>query len=213
MVCPHCEGADEVFGYGYAKRDLKAYREKGASKTTNVMLGALRDWGVTGKTLLDIGGGIGAIQHELIASGLQSAVDVDASQAYITMATQEAERRGHREKIEFKHGDFVQLAPDLNPADIVTLDRVVCCYPDMHALIDLSSKLAQQAYALVYPRDNFLTRNGIHLLNFFAFRLSGNPFRTYIHDTEAVDKIIRGNGLERVLHKNVGFWQVFVYQR
>jgi len=213
MVCPHCEGAEDVFSRGYARKDLESYRKKGASKATNVMLDLFKSVGVTGKNLLDIGGGVCAISHELIAAGLSHAVDVDASTAYINVAKEEAERRGHPDKIQFQHGDFVQLAPEIESADIVTLDRVVCCYPDFHALVDLSSQRAKEFYGLVYPRDNVITKFGIHVLNFFVFRLQGNPFRTFVHDSKAIDSIITGNGLRQIKHKNVGFWQVFVYQR
>ena len=83
MVCPHCEGADDVFSWGFAKRDLKEYHEKGVSKSTGILLKMLKSMGVNGKSLVDIGGGVGVIQHELIADGLAQAVDIDASEAYI----------------------------------------------------------------------------------------------------------------------------------
>lgn len=213
MVCSHCQGAEDVFGKGFAKRDLKEYREKGASKATQIMLDALKKLGVSGKTLLDIGGGVGIVQHELIKAGVSQATDVDASQAYIQAAQKEAERQGHPDKISFQHGDFVQLAPQIEAADIVTLDRVVCCYPDMHKLVELSSARAKDFYALIYPRDNIISRNVVHIFNFFAFRIHGNPFRTYIHDSQTVDGIIRGNGLQQVAYQKSGMWQVAVYRK
>lgn len=213
MVCPHCEGAEDVFSRGYAKKDLEAYREKGASKTTQLMITLFKSIGVSNKSLLDIGGGVGAISHDLISAGLTHAVDVDASTAYLKVAKEEAEQRGHADKIQFLHGDFVQLAPEIDAADIVSLDRVVCCYPDFHALVDLSSQRARELYGLVYPRDNFLTKLAIPIFNFFAFRLWGNPFRTFVHDSKTIDNIITGNGLQQIHHKNVGFWQVRIYRR
>lgn len=213
MLCPHCEGADDVFGKGLAKRDLKNYHEKGASKSTKILLDMLKKFGVEGKSLLDIGGGIGVIQHELIAEGLDHAIDVDASSAYIQVAKNEAERRGHLDKIRFEQGDFVQLAPKIDSVDVVTLDKVVCCYPDMHALVDLSSARAQEFYGLIYPRDNLISKAVMPIFNFFAFRLWGNPFRTYIHDTAEIDAIIRGNGLQQIEHRKTGVWQVALYQR
>lgn len=213
MVCPHCQGAEDIFSRRRAQQDLDAYREKGASKATQVMLDMLKAFSVTGKTLLDIGGGVGAIQHELIASGLSHAIDVDASSAYINAASEEAQRQGHLEKIQFQHGDFVQIASEIEAADIVTLDKVLCCYPDVRALVDLSSQRANEFYGLVYPQDNILSKNLVHLLNFFAFRLWGNPFRTYIHDSKIIDGIIQSNGLRQIERKNVGFWQILIYQR
>ncbi|MEO1291193.1 MAG: methyltransferase domain-containing protein [Chloroflexota bacterium] len=213
MTCPHCQGAEDVFTIKYARSDLKKYRKNGAEKTTALMLNAIKQLGFTDRTLLDIGGGIGIISHELIAEGLASSLDVDASQAYINAAQEEANRRGHADKIDFQHGDFVQLAPQITSADIVTLDRMICCYPDFEALVDLSSQRAEQIYAVVFPRDNILTHPVIGLLNFLAFRLNNNPFRTYIHNSDQIHDIIRGNGFQRTLHKKLLFWQVMVYQK
>jgi len=213
MVCSHCQAAEDVFGIKYAYKDLKEYRKKGARKSTQSMLTTLKNVGVANQTLLDIGGGIGAISHELIAAGLSSAVDVDASQAYIQVAQEEAQHRGYADKMSFQHGDFVQLAPTIDTADIVTLDRVICCYPDVEALVNLSSARAKHLYGVVYPRDNILSRNISHIFNFIGFRLQGNPFRIYIHDSTVIDGIIRNNGLQRIQHKNVGMWQMMVYQR
>ncbi|MGJ3239818.1 MAG: class I SAM-dependent methyltransferase [Anaerolineae bacterium] len=213
MVCSHCQGAEDVFSQKYARKDLNTYREKGASQSTQLMLTTLKRLGVVDKTLLDIGGGVGAVAHELLAEGLAHALDVDASSAYINVATEEAQRRGHLDRITFQHGDFVQLAPQIDMTDIVTLDRVVCCYPDFEALIDLSSQRAREVYALVYPRDHLLSKSLIPVFNFFAFRIWGNPFRTYIHDSQAIDAIIRNNGLECLARHTTSLWQVLVYRR
>ena len=213
MVCPHCQGAEKVFNEQWAQDDLDSYRKNGPAKTTRLLLDALREAGVAGLSLLDIGGGIGAVQLELLMLGVADAVYVDASTAYLRLAQAEAEKRGYAENIEYVHGDFVQIAADIEAADIVTLDRVICCYPDMRALVNRSSQRAKRYYGLVYPRDNILTRWGIHVFNFFVFRLWGNPFRNYIHSSSEVDAIVRGNGLTLMHHRNVGLWQVFVYER
>jgi magnesium-protoporphyrin O-methyltransferase len=90
-------------------------------------------------TLLDIGGGLGGIQHALLAGGVVQATYVDASSAYMKAAREEAIRREIDEQITFLHGDFVDLAEEIPSAEIVTLDRVVCCYDDMQALVRLSA--------------------------------------------------------------------------
>lgn len=213
MVCPHCKSAEKVFSDSWAQNELKDYHKKGAAKATRLLLGVLKEAGVGGKSLLDIGGGIGVIQHELMTAGAAHSVDVDASTAYLQIAQAEAEKLGYADKAQYVHGDFVQVAPEIETADIVTLDRVVCCYPDMRALVDLSSQRAREFYALVYPHDNLLMRWGIHIFNFFAFKIWGSPFRTYIHPTREVEAIIQGNGLNRIFYKPTGLWQVFVYKR
>ena len=153
-----------------------ASRQKISS--SSIFTGAC-DWfqararGYTKMNLLDIGGGVGAIEHELLESGVQSATDVDASKAYLRAAREEAQRRGLAERVSYQHGNFVDLAAQVPDADIVTLDRVICCYDDMEKLVDLSAARARRFYGLVYPRDTWLARLAVKIINLF-FRLRTN---------------------------------------
>jgi 2-polyprenyl-3-methyl-5-hydroxy-6-metoxy-1,4-benzoquinol methylase len=134
-------------------QELHTYLHRGPARTTRLLLDVLRAEGVEATILLDIGGGVGAIQLEMLVAGVRSATDVDASGAYLEIAREEAQRRGYGDRLTYRHGDFVELAQEIEPADIVTLDRVVCCYHNMPALVGASSAKARQLYGLVYPRD------------------------------------------------------------
>ncbi len=177
-----------------------------------MLIDALKTEGIEGMTLLDIGGGVGAIQHELLSAGVRSAANVDASAAYVAVAKEEAERRGHAGRVSYYHGDFIQLAPEIAPADIVTLDRVICCYDDMQALVGLSSARARNMYGLVYPRDTWWMKIRVAIEN-FVYRLVRNPFRSFVHPTEQVDAVVRSSGLRRRLYRKTFLWQVVVYAR
>ncbi len=100
-----------------------------------MLIDALKTEGVEGATVIDIGGGIGAVQHELLAAGAAHVTSVDASDAYIQTAREESERRGLTGRVTYYHGDFLELAETIPPADIVTLDRVINVYPDWKRLI------------------------------------------------------------------------------
>lgn len=212
MSCPHCQGAEKLFDASTARGDLNSYRKNGPAKTTRLLLNAIRGAGQPGQTLLDIGGGVGAIQHELLADAVQSAVHVDASTAYLGASQEEAGKRGHQERVTYLYGNFVELAPEIKPADIVTLDRVLCCYPDMPALVAASTSRAHQLYGVIYPRDTWWMRLGGRMINGW-FRLRRNPFRFFVHPTDAVDSAIRAGGLAPRFHKNSGAWQVVLYGR
>ena len=212
MTCPHCRGADKIFDQGTAERDLKAYRAHGPGTTTRLLIAALKAAGIADLTLLDIGGGVGAIQHELLNDGARSAIAIDASSAYLHAAKQEAERQGHADRIDYQQGDFVALAPQLPQADIVTLEKVICCYPDMRALVGLSSARAGKLYGVVFPRDTWWMRLGGLVVNLFP-RLQRNAFRFFVHPTEAIEAVVRANGLERCSYRKTLFWQVIVYTR
>ena len=112
----------------------------------------------------------------------------------------------------FKHGDFTTIASDLDSADIVTLDKVICCYDDMDELVGLSSKLAQKIYAVVYPRDNWWTKLLLPIINFYP-KIKGSSFRVFIHPTKQVEDIIIRNGLKRNYYNKRLFWQVAIFTR
>ena len=123
MNCCQCQGIEGFFNQREAARRIKAYQRNGPDRSTRVLLDALRASGVEGATLLDIGGGIGAVQLGLLDAGAASATDIDASSAYIAAARDEAVRLGFGDRVTYQHGNFVDLAPGIAPADIVTLDR------------------------------------------------------------------------------------------
>lgn len=208
----HCEGIEQLFDDQNAQEDLEAYQQHGATNTTQVLVDTIKAGGVAGQTLIDIGGGIGAIQHLLLQAGVSSVVGVDASQAYLKVAGREAERQGFADRISFQHGNFVALAADIEPADIVTLDRVICCYPDPHSLVGLSSARAKQTYGVVFPRDAWWMKIAGRLLN-LVFWVQRNPFRFFVHPTSEIDAIVAANGLHRRFQRNMGMWQVIVYGR
>jgi magnesium-protoporphyrin O-methyltransferase len=212
MRCGQCCGIERLFDKKMAARELKRYREKGPSKTTRLLLDGLRLRSIPGKSLLDIGGGVGAVQQELLKAGVSEATDADASTAYIDVAREEAMRQGNADRIRFLHGDFVDLAPDIQPADIVTLDRMICCYPDATTVLRLAAERARALLGLVYPRDTLLMKYSTPVMNAF-FALQKNPFRLFMHRTKMVDSQLRGAGLKKCFERKTPIWQIVVYER
>ncbi len=210
--CPQCEGIEITFNEEAVDDDLRLYRAEGLDETTEWLLDAIKARGVDGMSLLDIGGGVGMIQHELLKSGASKATHVDASSAYIEAAQREAKRRKLREKIEWHHGNFVDLAPDLDPADIVTLDKVICCYNDMPSLVKASAKLAKHYYGLVYPRDAWWFRAAARVMNSFQW-LIRNPYRMFVHPSAEVERLFKKAGLKPAFHRQDWLWQVALYTR
>jgi len=211
MTSCQCEGLERETKK-WVIEDLAQYRQGKPSKTTRMLVTALVDLGVQGLSLLDIGGGIGVVQLELLRAGSTEATSIEASAAYVRIAEQEAARAGLQRKITFVHGDFVRLADQVPQADIVTLDRVVCCYDDVEALVSLSAGKARRLYALVYPRDEWWVKLALLFEN-FAYRLQGTPFRAFVHHRELVDRLVRRAWLQVVYDRRTFSWQVVVYQR
>lgn len=196
-----------------AASELRKYREKGPIPSTKALIDALLAAGVEGATVLDIGGGIGAVQHELLAAGAAHVTSVDASASYLEVAREEARRRGVEDRVTYRHGDFVEVAESVPPADIVTLDRVLNVYPDWKRLIELSAVRAQRLYGLVYPRNTPMVRFVILMMN-MVLRLRREPVRAAIRPADEIERIARENGLIPDAAKDVGpAWQLLVYRR
>ncbi len=212
MACGQCQGIESVFNLQAASRELREFRKKGPSKQTVLLVSTIRNLGIQGKTLLDVGGGVGAVQYGLLDAGAATATDVDASTAYLSVAREEATARGYSQRIDHLHGNFVDIAPEIADADIVTMDRVICCYHDMDTLVRLTSAKARAVYGVVYPVDRWWTRLAVAVMNLWL-RLSGSPFRTFIHASAEVDALVAASGLQRQFHQVSGFWQVVVYTR
>ena len=205
-------GCPNIFSTQQADDDLGRYRKDGPTPTTRALIAAIVAEGVESATLLDIGAGIGAIQLELLAAGAASAESVDASEPYVAVAREEAARRGFGDRTRGRVGDFVALAPELDQADVVTLDKVVCCYSDMPALLGAAGAHARRMIGLVYPREAWWMRIAARAMN-FGCRLTRNPLRFYLHGTGAVDGRLRAAGFERRDVSRSLIWQVVLYVR
>jgi len=216
MSCAQCQGIEHQFGSAAVRRKLRQYRRRGPDKTTRLLIEAVRAAlvasDVQDATLLDIGAGLGAIHHALLDGRVSRAVHIDASEAQLAAAREETERRGHGGRVEFLHGNFVDMAPGIPPADIVTLDRVICCYDDMPGLVSRSVEKATRLYGAVYPRDVAWMRIAIAGLNVFE-RVKRSTFRVFLHDPPAIDAELRAAGLTRLSVRETLGWQVVVYRR
>jgi len=212
MPCNCCEITDSAFSEAEARADLKNYRKRGPAEQTKLILEAIRSLGLENADLLDIGGGIGAIHHELLEDMARRATHVDASSAYLKEAKEETARRGHGERVNFIHADFTQVASDLPKADIVTLDRVVCCYPDFRGLLKAAAQHSRSAVALTYPRETWYMRFGLKVVNIFQ-NLRRDPFRVFLHPISEMDSLLKREGFERVSLRRLFVWEMALYQR
>ncbi len=213
MVC--CTGycaAEAQFNHKVAKRDLRRYRRRGADATTRLMLAELRHWPLEGRHLLDVGGGIGVISGELSDARVASAVTVEASPAYLEVARREVGPKYGSRPTQFVLGDFAAIAGTLPDADVVTLDRVVCCYPDPEALLGAAAAKTRQVLAFTYPRDRWYVRTMFAFGNFWL-RLTGKKFRAFVHGPEQMAAVLEAAGLVRATQRKTLVWMLDLYQR
>ena len=194
-----------------AERNLKQYRRKGAQGTTRLIIELLRETGFEDGTLLDVGGGIGVLHHELLDDGVTSAVELEPASAYIAVARAEAERRGHGARVQFIHGALRSVEADLAPADVVALDRVLCCDPDPE-VVTLAARKSRRLVALSVPRERWHVRCALGLENTVR-RLQGNPFRTFVHSIAHIEQQLLSTGFALTAVRRTLVWQVALYER
>jgi 2-polyprenyl-3-methyl-5-hydroxy-6-metoxy-1,4-benzoquinol methylase len=213
MVCctGYCAAAAQ-FDSKVAERDLRRYRRRGADTTTRLMLAEVRRWPLEGRHVLDVGGGIGVIIGELADTRLASATMVEASLAYLEVARREVGLKFGSRPIQFVLGDFAVIAGTLPDADVVTLDRVVCCYPDAEALLGAAAARTRQLLAFTYPRARWYVRTMIALVNFWL-RLTGKKFRAFVHSPERMAAVLEASGLMRATQRGTLVWMLDLYYR
>lgn len=208
-----CNGIDLKFDETYAAEKLETYRIEGADPSTRALIEAITAEGVRDLTLLDIGGGVGALQHELLERGLASAQEVEASAANIAACQSEAEARGHADRISHVYGDFASVADTLAPADVVTLDRSICCWSDPLGLIDGSAGMARRLYGLVYPRDTWWVRYGWRTWGNVRQLIKRTGLRLMTPRSADVEAVLARRGLYLHRHATVGVWQIALFVR
>jgi len=212
MPCNCCEITDNAFSEAEARAELRNYRRRGPMNQTKLILEAIRSLNLKNVDLLDIGGGIGAMHHELLADVARAATHVDASSAYLKEAKTETARRGYSERVNFIHADFTDVAHQVQAAEIVTLDRVVCCYPDFRRLLTAAADHSQRALALTYPRETWYMRIALKIANFFQ-GLRRDPFRVFLHPVSEMNALLEKEGFERVSRRHLFVWEMALYRR
>ena len=213
MTCctGHCAAAS-FFDPKVAQRDLRRYQRRGPDAWTRALLAELRRQPLQGLHLLDVGGGIGVIALELADTGLARVTLADASPAYLEVARRQVTSRYGARPSHFVLGDFAETATNLPDADVVTLDRVVCCYPNVDALLWAASARARHLIAFTYPRDRWYVRMVIALENFW-YRLTRNPFRAFIHSPRHMASLLEAGGFVRAAHRESLAWSLDLFHR
>ena len=193
------------FNRRFAARDLQRYRRRGLSETERDLVELSGD--VHGASVLEAGGGIGALQLELLARGAASATNVELSSGYEDAASELLAGRD----VDRRIGDFVTA--DVRPHDVVLMHRVVCCYPDPEALVGAAAGRARSRLALTYPQERAWIRAGLGAVNLWL-RLSRCGFRTYAHPVARIDAAAAGEGLhlERRVRRGL-IWESAAYGR
>ena len=196
----------------FARRYRRRYQRKGLERSQTDLLHGILAAGVDDATLLEIGCGVGYLHQRLLQSGAARAVGIDLASAMLDEARLLAHEQGLGARTTYLLGDFIDLAPQLDTADVTLLDKVVCCYPDAAALVNRSLDKTHRVYALTLPRAHLFNRVGVVLLS-AALKLLGSAYRPYVHDPVAIEAWITARGFRKSFQTRTLLWLTQVYER
>ena len=209
--CPHARCAGRIFSL-FAGRIRKHVEKRGLSESQKQLLAGLEQAGFAGASVLEIGSGVGYFHQTLLEKGAATATGVDLAPRALAEARRWAEDRGLGERVQYREGDFVELAEEIEAADVTVLDKVICCYPDADRLVHRSLARTRRVYALTYPRSRWFTRLGAALMA-VVFKMFFIPFRNYVHDPEQVEAWITAGGFRKRYENQTAVWLTQVYAR
>jgi hypothetical protein len=204
-------GYEKFFGARSARRDARRYRRKGLDPTAQLLVDELARRGIAGASVLEIGGGIGAIGLELLKRGAAGVTIVELSHGYDEEAQALLVETGLEGQVERLHGDFVASESEIAPADAVVMHRVVCCYPDPEALVGAAARHTRRLLVLSFPRDTWWIRLGSRTINVFFRRVGW--VESYVHPPAMILDAARAEGFEPVRQHLGRLWQVAVLER
>ncbi len=205
--CCGPEGYRSMFGARFSRHLAKRYRKRGLDATASVMAAFVAAHGVRGATVLEIGGGVGDLQVELLRRGAAHTTNLELVDSYDRDAAALAAEAGVGDRMTRLRVDLARQPDAVGPHDVVVLHRVVCCYPDHERLLAAAADHATHLLVYSHPPDSLFSRTVTAMEN-ALFRLRGMQFRTYVHDPAAMVAAAQQGGL-RVVHQHRGSrWHV-----
>jgi magnesium-protoporphyrin O-methyltransferase len=196
-----------MFDDRFAKRRAARYRKKGLDKTARRMVDLLVERGVDGATVLEIGGGVGEIQLELLRRGAASATNLEISPGYEAEGAALIEDAGLTGRVQRRLVDIADDPAAVQPADIVVLHRVVCCYPYYEKLLGVAADHTRRQLVLSHPPRNPVSRAVVGTQN-WLLRLAGREFRVFAHPPAAMLAVLAEHGLHPAVVHSGPVWRV-----
>ena len=206
-----CPGTDSFFSRE-AARLARRYRRRGPEPVQRKLLAGLTAAGVSGASVLEIGCGTGELQRRVLAAGATSTVGIDVAGGMIDQARTAAARAGVAQQTTFLVGDAVDRAAELQPAAVVLLDKVLCCYPEIDTLLAMSLERTQRLYAVVVPRPHWLVA-AVWRLSIALFKLLRSSFHPYYHDWRRAAATIAAAGFQRIYAGRTLAWEAWIFRR
>ena len=205
--CCDPRGCNDMFGPRFSRHLRSRYRRRGLDKTAVRIVDYVTSHGIDGATVLEVGGGIGDIQLELLRRGAEHATNLELVGVYDSNAAQLAEAAGLSDRVTRRLVDIAATPEAVAPADIVILHRVVCCYPDYERLLSAAADHARDLLVFSHPPRNLVSRALMTAQN-ATFRLLGKSFQTFTHPPAAMVAVAVAQGMHAEYTHRGRVWQV-----
>jgi hypothetical protein len=211
MNCCTPTGYRAIFSAKTVERDARRYRRKGLTGSADWLFQALSADGLNECSVLEVGGGIGSLQIELLEAGVSHATNVEIIDSYEAAANSLIAEHGLEGRVERHIADYAQH-PDQTPAaDIVIMHRVICCYPDPGALTSAACSRARDRVAITIPRESWWLKLGFRAMNAWL-RLRRVAFRGYVHPHAQILDVATSHSFHATRHDEGLIWRSIVLQ-
>src|SRR3954447_10971585 len=205
--CCNTKGCDDFFDQRFARRMANRYRRRGLDRTARRMVAFLDERGLEGAPVLAVGGGVGDIQLEPLKRGATRTLNLELSASYDEEARRLLREAGFEGRVERRLTDIAAQPGEVGPADVVVLNRVVCCYRDYEQLLAAVADHARRLVVFSYPPRNPASRLVVAAQG-LVFRLLRNEFRPFAHPPGALLAVLDAGGLRRTFAHHGLVWQV-----
>jgi len=195
-----------------ARSEAKRFRRKGLDGTSRQITDLLKKQGVEGRTLLEVGSGIGAIEIDLLKAGARRAVNVELTPTYEDTAGELLDESGFADRVVRKVMDFTDAGSEIETADIVVMNRVICCYPDMPKLVGAAAEHTRGLLVMSFPNNRWWTRLGLTFVN-LGFRVIRMQFRVFLHPPDLILAAAEQRGFKTSFNERGLLWQIVSLER
>jgi len=202
---------DTTFDLKRANKEMTQYLKTGPKKSTKYLLKPLQEWIQVEDSLLDIGSGVGALIWELLENGIDHVHYIEISDAYSKVFKEQVASKALEKQVNILTGDFTEHHPSLPQVDVVTMDKVICCYQDYRPLVKLSLQKARKVYAYTILRDIWWVKavNKVESL----IKSFTNYLRTHIHPTAEIEEMVVSQGFKKIYQKSHREWLTVIYTK
>ncbi len=203
---------ESLFDEGQARKDARTYRRRGLDRESRAIVEFLSAHGLAGSTVIEVGGGVGGLQIELLRAGAARAINVELSGGYELSARDLLAETSLAERVERRIADFVAEAERLPSADAVVMHRVVCCYPDAEALVGAAAAHTKGALLITVPVERWWMKLFVAMSN-VVMRIRRTTFRSYVHPIATIVGAAEARGLRVAEDRGRLVWRMLALAR